>query len=309
MINNQRLEISKNPYIIMPILLLMWGSLTATSKLLLNHLDSYQVLFYMYGFAIVAFFMILTFQVRLREILSWKVSEIIFLVLCGMFAFFYDILYVKALEILPAVEASMLNYLFPIFIVIFAIPINKEKLDVYKVVSIVMGFMGTVLLMTKGNLTNINFTNFKGDMMAILAALSWGLFTNLVKKNTKNMLLSTFFITVVSFVLSIGGLLYYSHFKLPEITDFYGLLWLSMSNIVAGFFLYFRALKYSPASLIASFTFFTPCVTLFLIFLLLGEKLTMMELIASLLILLSVPVQKISTFIGNKNDERKLKSS
>jgi drug/metabolite transporter (DMT)-like permease len=165
-----------------------------------------------------------------------------------------------------------------------------------------MGFMGTVLLMTKGDFANLNFTNFKGDLLAILAAVSWGLFTNLVKKNKKDMLLSTFFITAVAFVLSVGAMFAYSQFKLPLIADFYGVLWLSLSNIVLGFFLYFRALKYSSASLIASFTFITPFVTLLFIMLLLGEKLTLMDCIAALLILLSVPVQKIGKVnAGNSN--------
>ncbi|CAH1199226.1 hypothetical protein PAECIP111893_01269 [Paenibacillus plantiphilus] len=64
-----------------------------------------------------------------------------------------------------------------------------------------------------------------------------------------------------------------------------------------GFFLYFRALKYSPASIIASFTFFTPFVTLIFIMLLLGEKLTALDGVAALLILLSLPVQRI----GNRS--------
>lgn len=302
--DNQRVQASKNPFILMPILLLMWGSLAATSKLLLNHLDSYQVLYYMYGLAVIVFLIILIFKGSLKDILSWKLSEISLLALCGILAFLYDILLFKALEVIPAIEASMLNYLFPIFIVIFAIPINKEKLNIYKVSSILIGFTGTVLLITKGDLVSLKFTNFNGDMMAIIAAISWGLFSNLVKKNTKDMLLSTFFITVISFVLSIFGVTFFSSFKLPQITDFYGVLWLSMSNIVAGSFLYFQALKYSPASLIASFTFFTPCVTLIFIFLLLGEKLTMIEFFASLLILSSVPVQKISVLIKNKNRKK-----
>ncbi|AVK49347.1 hypothetical protein AXY43_15815 [Clostridium sp. MF28] len=302
--NDKGLEVSKNPFILMPILLFMWGSFAAASKLLLRHLDNYQVLFYMYGLAIIMFFIILIFKGSLKEILLWKVSEICLLISCGVLAFLYDILYVKALEVIPAVEASMLNYLFPIFIVVFAIPINKEKLNVYKIISITIGFIGTIVLITKGDLSNLNFTNFKGDIMAILAAVSWGLFSNLVKKNTKDTLISTFFTTFISFVLSIFGVILFSRFNVSEIADVYGLLWLSISHIVAAFFLYFQALKYSPASLIASFTFFSPCVTLVFIFLLLGEKLTMIEFFAALLILLSLPVQKIGAFINTKKESR-----
>ncbi|AKG34384.1 DMT family transporter [Paenibacillus durus] len=297
---DNKLEASKNPFILMPILLLMWGSLAAVSKLLLNHLDSYQVLFYMYGLGAAVFLVIVMLKGQLRAIFSWKRSEIILLLSCGVFTFLYDFLYLKSLELIPAVEASMLNYLFPIFIIVLAIPIHKEKLNLYNMISIGMGFMGTILLVTKGDFANIRFTNFKGDMLAILAAISWGFFTNLIKKNQKDMLISTFSITAAAFILSIGAMLASSHFIIPQRADFYGVLWLSMSNIVFGFFLYFRALKYSSASLIASFTFFTPFVTLLFIVLLLGERLTVTDCLAAVLILFSVPVQKIGNLLGDR---------
>lgn len=299
----EKLEASHNPFVLMPILLLMWGSLAAISKLLLNNLDSYQVLFYMYGIGVIAFFVIFLFKGQLRSISPWRFSEIALLLSCGSLTFLYDFFYLNSLELIPAVEASMLNYLFPIFIILLAIPIHKEKLNLYKILSMVMGFMGTILLITKGDLANINFTNLKGDIFAVLAAVSWGLFTNLIKKNQKDILVSTFFITIVAFVLSTGAMAASSRFIIPQKADFYGVLWLSMSNIVLGFFLYFRALKYSSASLIASFTFFTPFVTLVFIVLLLGEKLTVTDCLAAILIIFSVPIQKVGHLVSKKEGQ------
>jgi len=297
---SEKREVSKSPFLLMPILLLMWGSLAAVSKLLLNHLDSYQVMFYMYGIGVISFLAIFLVKGRLSALFSWKLSELVLLLLCGTFAFLYDFFYLKSLERIPAVEASMLNYLFPIFIVLLAIPIHKEKLNRYKMISVVMGFLGTLLLLTKGDLANINFTNFRGDLYAVLAAVSWGLFTNFIKKNQKDTIVSTFVITSIAFLLSIGATLLSSRFIVPERTDFYGVLWLSMSNIVLGFFLYFRALKYSPASLIASFTFFTPFVTLVFIMILLGERLTVTDYLAALLIIFSVPIQRVGQLFHKK---------
>ncbi|SFT26623.1 DMT family transporter [Paenibacillus sp. BC26] len=291
-------ELSRSPYVLMPILLLLWGSVAAVSKLVLGRLDSYQVLFYMNGIGVVVFAGIVLYKVRWGTLRLWSWRQTALIVSCGLFAFLYDALYLQALDRIPAVEASMLNYLFPVFIVIFAIPLHKENMNRYKLLSVVMGFAGTVLLMTKGDLTSLKLTNLTGDVLAILAAVSWGLFTNLVKRNKKDMLISTFLITVVAFVLSAAGLLVNSNLILPRLVDFGGVFWLSMCNIVLGFFLYFRALRYSPASLIASFTFFTPFVTLLFIVLLLDERLTLMDGLAALLILSSVPVQKLGSVLG-----------
>lgn len=290
---SKKMDVTKNPFILMPVLLLMWGSLAATSKLLLKNLDNCQVLFYIYGFAVLIYSVFLLGKNKMGELRTWKGKDVVLLLLCGLFAFLYDFLYVRALEILPAIEASMLNYLFPVFIVLFAIPINQEKLNIFKVVSIGFGFTGTVLLLSKGNFANISFTSIKGDLLAILAAVSWGLFTNLTKKNNKDIVLSNIFITITAFILSISSLLAFSRFKVPEPADFSGLIWLSISNIILGFFIYIRALKYSSASLVASFTYFTPIVTVLFIILMVGERLTMIDFWAFLLICIGVPIQQL----------------
>lgn len=294
------LNATQNPFVLMPILLLIWGSVAAVSKLVLNRLDSYQVLYYMYGLGVVIFAVILVIQTWRKPFKIWKLSEWLLVLACGVFTFLYDFLYLKSLELIPAVEASMLNYLFPIFIVIFAIPIHKERLNTFKILSIIMGFAGTILLITKGNVNNFSFTNLRGDVLAILAAVCWGLFTNLVKKNKKDMLVSTFVMTFIAWLLSIAGMLVYSHGKMLQLMDFYGVVWLCLSNIVFGFFLYFRALKYSSASFIASFTFFAPFVTLVFIMILLGERLSWLDGLAAVLILFSVPVQKLGNVIRKR---------
>ncbi|SEO83497.1 DMT family transporter [Paenibacillus sp. OV219] len=289
-----KLRASQNPYVLMPILLLLWGSVAAISKLVLGQLDSYQLLFYMNGVGVLSFLVIALFRRgKLKALSVWRSKQLLLLTACGLFVFLYDFLYLEALTRVPAVEASMLNYLFPIFIVLFAIPFHKERMNRYKLIAVLMGFMGTVLLTTKGDFTALRLTNLTGDLLAVLAAISWGLFTNLVKINKQDMLLSTLYMTVISFVLSAFGMFVLSEPALPHLTDFAGVFWLSMCNIVLGFFLYIQALRYSTASLVASFTFFTPFITLLFIMLLLGEQLSAIDGFAALLILSGVPIQRL----------------
>lgn len=284
---------STNPFVLMPILLLMWGSVAAVSKLLLGRLDSYQLLFYMYGIGAAVFTVIVLIRGGLSAMRSWTVRAWLILAACGLFSFLYDFLYFKALERIPAVEASMLNYLFPICIVLLALPMNKEKLTGGTALAVLMGLAGTWLLMTKGNPAQLRFTDMAGDLYAIGAAVSWGVFTNLLKWNKQDTVQSTFVITCFALLFSTCALLANSGFAWPGQTDLYGALWLAMSNVVLGFFLYLRALSHSPATLIASFTFFTPVVTLVYIFILLGEPLTLTDGLAALLIVLSVPAGRV----------------
>ncbi|MFK7692404.1 DMT family transporter [Paenibacillus sp. HJGM_3] len=283
---------TRNPYVLMPLLLLAWGSFAATNKLLLASMDSYLVLFYMYGFALIVFLAILMVQGKLKGFGSWNGRDFGLLAGCGTLAFLYDFLYLQALERLPAVEASMLNYLFPIFIVLFAIPIHRERFTWNKALSLALGLLGSVLLITKGDWASFTFTNAVGDVLAIFAAVCWGLFTNLVKMNERDAALSNLFITFVAFVWTAGAMWGNSSLSVPSLPNLGGLVWLAVGNIVLGFLLYFQALKHASASLVASFTFFTPCVTLLFILVMVGERLSWIDLGAFLLIFISVPIQQ-----------------
>ncbi|MFB9326527.1 DMT family transporter [Paenibacillus aurantiacus] len=293
---------STNPFVLMPILLLMWGSVAAVSKLLLGRLDSYQLLFYMYGIGATVFAAFVLIGGGLSAMRRWTAEAWLILAACGLFSFLYDFLYFKALERIPAVEASMLNYLFPIFIVLLALPMNREKPTGGTVIAVLMGLAGTWLLMTGGNPAQLHFTDLAGDLYAIGAAISWGVFTNLLKWNKQDAALSIFAIACFALLLSVCALVTNSGFAWPEKADFYGALWLAMSNVVLGFILYARALRHSPATLIANFTFFTPVVTLLFIFLLLGEPLTITDGLAALLILLSVPAGRLRFISRRRSD-------
>ena len=90
-------------------------------------------------------------------------------------SYLYYFAYTLSLKKIPAIEASMLNYLFPIMIVILAVPINREKLDARKSVSVVLGFIGMLIIIANGKFSDIKLTNFVGDMFAIGGSNKLGL--------------------------------------------------------------------------------------------------------------------------------------
>lgn len=104
---------SDNPYLLMLAVLLLWGSFAAVSKLVLNQVDSFQVQFYIMGFALLVMTLILAVNGSVAELRNISVKEYGKLVLFSLPSFLYYFLYLIALKLIPAVEASMLNYLFP----------------------------------------------------------------------------------------------------------------------------------------------------------------------------------------------------
>src|SRR5690606_12730227 len=106
---------------LMTILVLFWGSFTAISKWTLTGLSSWQMQFYMFAWAMLALAVMLPFGGRFRQIVQLGRARWMRLCAYGTLSYLYYALYTASLKLVPAVEAAMLNYLFPIAIIIFAV--------------------------------------------------------------------------------------------------------------------------------------------------------------------------------------------
>jgi drug/metabolite transporter (DMT)-like permease len=157
--------------------------------------------------------------------------------------------------------------------------------------AILLGLAGMVIIVTNGRLDSIRMSNLFGDLLALGAAACWGIFSNLGKRNRIDTALSNYVYVFSAFILSVVSLLIFSKPILPALPAAAGLLWLGMSNIVVAYYLWFRALKTTSAARMASLAFITPFVTLLFIMLLLGEKISWVQVAGLLVILAGLAVQ------------------
>lgn len=275
-------------------LLILWGSFAATSKLVLRELDSFQLQFWMFGTASVVLVAVLLFTGRIREFKCLNAGDIGRLVAISFPSYLYYFLYTLSLRLLPAVEASSLNYLFPILIVLFAVPMCGERLSFIKVFALLAGFAGTLVILTKGNPSSVRLTSIGGDITAVLGAVSFAVFSNLLKRNKVDMLLANTVFTLCSFVFSLASMLTFSHFTLPTLTSFSLSFWLGLSNIVLSYLVWNALLKKCSSSLSASISFMTPFSNIFFILLFLGESIFPSQLIGLAIIIAGIVLTSIA---------------
>ncbi len=97
----------------------------------------------------------------------------------GLFG--YHFLYFSALRLAPAAEAGLICYLWPLLIVVFSGLLPGERLTFLHIAGALLSFAGTALLILgKGEgLTDRALTGF---MLALLAALSWALYSVLSRR-------------------------------------------------------------------------------------------------------------------------------
>lgn len=93
----------------------------------------------------------------------------------GLFG--YHALYFLALRFAPPAEAGLLNYLWPLLIVLFSSLLPGERLAPHHVVGALLGFIGTVLLFAGGTLSSFATGQLPGLFAAFLAAFVWATYS------------------------------------------------------------------------------------------------------------------------------------
>ena len=88
----------------------------------------------------------------------------------GLFG--YHALYFLALRYAPPAEAGLLNYLWPLLIVLFSALLPGERLAVHHIIGALLGLAGTVLLLA-GNTGSFTSAQLPGLLAAFVAAFVW----------------------------------------------------------------------------------------------------------------------------------------
>ncbi len=98
----------------------------------------------------------------------------------GLFG--YHFLYFTALRNAPAVDASLIAYLWPLFIVVGSALMPGERLRWFHVLGTLLGLAGTVLIVTKGGGVGFEAQYAFGYAMAGLCALTWSAYSLLSRR-------------------------------------------------------------------------------------------------------------------------------
>ncbi|MGC2777557.1 MAG: EamA family transporter [Bradyrhizobium sp.] len=97
----------------------------------------------------------------------------------GLFG--YHALYFLALRFAPPAEAGLLNYLWPLLIVLFSAFLPNERLALHHVVGAALGLAGTVLLFV-GNGASFDASQLPGLAAAFVAAFVWAIYSVLSRR-------------------------------------------------------------------------------------------------------------------------------
>ncbi|MFN0193000.1 MAG: DMT family transporter [Aestuariivirga sp.] len=89
----------------------------------------------------------------------------------GLFG--YHFVYFSAIRAAPAVEVSLIAYLWPLLIVVFSAFLPGEKLKLHHVIGAVLGLLGATLVITRGQDFALSEGLQTGHLLALACAFIW----------------------------------------------------------------------------------------------------------------------------------------
>jgi drug/metabolite transporter (DMT)-like permease len=187
-----------------------------------------------------------------------------------------------------AANGSLVTSATPAFVLLFAWALLREKITARRLLALFLATLGVIAVIDPRS-AQLNPDLFLGNLMLIGAAVTWALYSVLVRKVTQktDVLLFSLIAFIGGLPVSIAASAWeLSKLGIGEISPgvVAGILFLGIISTALAMVLWNTAFTYVDASL-ASLTFFAqPVVGTFLGWLFLGEKITSFFLVGGLLI-------------------------
>ncbi len=183
-------------------------------------------------------------------------------------------------DLSTAVNGALITSASPAFVVLFALILLREKLTVWRLATIALASVGVLVILNPAA-ADFGSETFLGDVFLAIAAVTWGLYSVLVRLISVRRALPTLTVTVYALL---GGLLLSIPASALELSQrplgevdaavFLGVLYLGLVSTAFALLLWNRAFALVPATLASLFFFAQPLSGAFLAALFLGQEMT-----------------------------------
>ena len=284
----------KKSYIYAITTVLVWSTMAAIVKKMLYDIPSLEALSVSSVFSFLFLLLVNVKNGMIREMKHYSVKEYGIMSGLGFIGLFmYSALYYYGIANLSSQEACILNYLWPIMLVLFSCIILKEKITVMKIVAMGCSFVGIIIL-SLGNSGGAGGNTLGGIISCIVAAACYGLFSVLNKKAdmNQNITMMIIWLTVAVCALVLG--LMTENWVPIRGMQWLGIIWLGVVIDAVAYLLWALALKGTEnTAAIANLAYLTPFLSLIVSAVFLKERIELRAIAAVVFIIGGILLQNI----------------
>ncbi len=197
-------------------------------------------------------------------------------------------------DLSTAVNGALVTSASPAFVVLFAVLLLRERMTLQRLAAIVLASAGVLIILNPASADFASDT-FTGDAFLAVAAVTWGLYSVLVRRVTLRQATPALMVTIVALL---GGLLVSIPASILELTQrpigamsleiVLGILYLGIVSTAFALLLWNRAFSLVPATIASLFFFAQPLAGALLAAVFLGQRMTETLWLGGILIALGV---------------------
>jgi drug/metabolite transporter (DMT)-like permease len=178
----------------------------------------------------------------------------------GLFG--YHFVYYSAIRAAPAVEVSLIAYLWPLFIVVLSSFLQGEKLKPHHVIGVLCGLAGAVLVISRGNFSSLLAQFSYGHLLAFACAFIWSgysVLSRLVGKVSTDVVAG--FCLVTSFLAFLCHLAFETTVWPETITQWLAILGLGLLPVGAAFYTWDYGVKHGDIMVLGAASYASPVLS------------------------------------------------
>jgi drug/metabolite transporter (DMT)-like permease len=276
--------------------IIFWGTSFVATKTVLNEIKPVTIIILRLILAVILLTSIALYTKR-RFSLNLKSHGWIFIL--ALVAVFHLWIQVTGLQYTTAANTGWIIGTAPIFMAILGFVFYKERITLLQFAGILVALAGLLLLIGKGDITNIGLIENKGDLLVLGSAFTWGVYSMVNKKIS---LSYSPLMTILYLFLMMAVIIIPFNLNKENISSVINLspvswMWILFLGIFCSgiaYVIWAQALRDMESAKVGAFLYFEPLVTVIAAWFFLQEEITLLMIFSGLLITAGV-------FIVNKD--------
>lgn len=269
---------------------ILWGISFVATKSLLDNLSPLGIIYIRLIFGVIAAIFIALYRKRNFSLNRKDIKGIFILSLISISHLWIQ---VTGMQYTSASNTGWIIGVIPVIMAIMGFLFYKEKMTEIQLIGAAISLSGLLVLISKGDLSSLNFISNFGDLLVLGSAFTWSIYSFYGRKVTldypPSLTILYLFITMIILLTPVTlSSEFFNNISLLTQIDWGALLFLGFLCSGLAYVLWAEAMSELPANRVSAFLYLEPFVTVFTAWLLLNEEITFLMLGSGIVIIIGV---------------------
>jgi len=277
-------------YLLILLAVIFWGTSFIATKTALEEIKPVTIIILR---LIIASILLTSIAIATKRNFSLNLKSHGWIFILALIAVFHLWIQVTGLQYTTAANTGWIIGTAPIFMAIMGLIFFREKISLFSLGGIVLSVFGLLMLIGKGDITNIGLIDNKGDLLVLGSAFTWGVYSMVNKKISLSYspLMTILYLFLMMAIIIIPFNLNQETFSSVanlSATGWIMILFLGLFCSGISYVIWAQALRDMESAKVGAFLYLEPLVTVVAAWYFLREEITLLMIMSGLLITIGV---------------------